>query len=116
MSEQKTTRRKTVQAIKIGATWTPGPAALAELAPFMFGMTSPLNVRGGRLTINAAIAIDMSDPSQAAQVASRVQELRRELEAKGTVHSFITQAGAVPADAVEHLPMQPPQQEEEEAA
>lgn len=115
MSEQKTTRRKTVQAIKISATWTPSEMGARALRSAVFGDASPLHVRGGRLTINAAIAIDMTDPSQAAQVASRVQELRRELEAKGTVHSFITQAGAVPVDAVEHLPMHPPQQDEEAA-
>ncbi len=116
MSEEKTTRRKTVQAIKIGAMWTPGPAALAELGPFMFGAKSPLHVRGGRLTINAAVAIDMTDPSQAARVAARVQELKRELEATGTIHSFSTQAGAVPADAVEHLPEEQPEAEAQDEA
>lgn len=56
------------------------------------------------MTINAAIAIDMTDPAQAGRVAARVSELRKELEATGTVHSFTTQAGSVPAGEAEQLP------------
>lgn len=104
MTEEKTTRRKTTQAIKISATWTPSEQAASGMNVELFGRASPLHIRGGRLTINAAIAIDMSDPSQAARVATRVQELKRELEAIGTIHTFSTQAGSVPFDAVEYLP------------
>lgn len=116
MSEEKTTRRKTVQAIKVSATWTPSDMGARVIRSGIFGDKSPLHVRGGRLTINAAIAIDMTDPSQAARVAARVQELKRELEAIGTLHSFSTQAGAVPADAVEHLPAVATEEEREEQA
>lgn len=108
--------RKTEQAIKISASWTPDEQAAAGLSAELFGVASPLHIRGGRLTINAAIAIDMTDPSQAARVAARVQELKRELEAIGTLHSFSTQAGAVPADAVEHLPEPEGEEDEHEAA
>ena len=97
-------RRKTEQAIKISASWTPGEDAALGMARMEFGKESPLRIRGGRLTINAAIAIDMTDPAQAARVAARVAELRKELEAIGTVHSFSTVAGAVPAGEAEQLP------------
>lgn len=97
-------RRKTEQAIKISASWTPSEMAGRAIRSAVFGSATPLTVRGGRLTINAAIAIDMTDPAQAARVAARVAELRKELEAVGTVHSFTTVAGAVPAGEAEQLP------------
>ncbi len=97
-------RRKTEQAIKIAASWTPHDDTGAVIAAHVFGANSPLRIRGGRITINAAIAIDMTDPAQAARVAARVSELRKELEATGNVHSFATQAGSVPAGTAERLP------------
>lgn len=101
MAEQ---RRKNEQAIKISASWTPDERVAGLLGLTAFGPASPLRIRGGRLTINAAVAIDMTDPAQAALVAARIAELRNELEATGTVHSFTTQAGAVPAGTAERLP------------
>ncbi len=97
-------RRKTEQAIKISASWTPDANRAGLMSHTAFGVRSPLRIRGGRLTINAAIAIDMTDPAQAARVAARVAELRKELEAVGTVHSFTTVAGSVPAGEAEQLP------------
>ena len=97
-------RRKTEQAIKIGASWTPNADYALAMNAKAFGKNSPLRIRGGRLSINAAIAIDMTDPAKAARVAARVTELRKELEATGTVHSFTTQAGAVPVGEAEQLP------------
>ncbi len=97
-------RRKTEQAVKISASWTPSEMAGRAIRSAVFGGASPLFVRGGRMTINAAIALDMTDPAQAARVAARVQELRKELEATGTVHSFTTQAGSVQAGTAERLP------------
>ena len=106
MSKEETAapRRKTEQAIKISASWTPTPGQADTIARRVFGDRSPLVIRGGRLSISAAIAIDMTDPAKAARVAARVAELRKELEATGTVHSFTTQAGAVPVGEAEQLP------------
>lgn len=104
---EKTTpapRRKTQQAMKVSASWTPSAAHAAPMMGEVFGAATPLRAVGGRLTINAAIALDMTDPSQAARVAARVQELRKELEASGTVHSFVVAAGAVPVGEAEVLP------------
>ncbi len=96
--------RKTEQAIKISATWTPDERTAGSMAEMCFGTMSPLMIRGGRLTINAAIAIDMTDPMQAARAAARVAELRQELSAIGELHTFSTQAGSVPAGTAERLP------------
>ena len=106
MTEQTSApaRRKTTQAIKVSASWTPSENAALNFNASAFGKASPLRIRGGRLTINAAIAIDMTDPAQAARVAARVAELRKELEATGTVHSFTAVAGAVPVGEAEKLP------------
>lgn len=105
MTEPTPARRKTEQAIKISASWTPGDIAARMIRGGIFGGSSPLTVRGGRLTINAAIAIDMTDPAQAVRAAERVAELRRELEVIGTVHSFTATAGAVPLGEAERLPV-----------
>jgi hypothetical protein len=96
--------RKTEQAIKISATWTPDEHMAERLGATAFGERSPLRLRGGCLTINAAILLDLTDPAQAARVAMRVVELRRELEDCGTVHTFTTQAGAVPLGMAEYIP------------
>ena len=107
--------RKTTQAVKVAATWTPDERVAGLLGRTAFGAASPLRVRGGRLTINAAIAIDMADVGSAIRVSQRVSELRRELEATGTVHSFTTSAGAVPADRAEFLPAATPEVDGEAA-
>ena len=97
-------RRKTEQAFKVSASWTPGDNAATAIARQFFGKASPLRIRGGRMTINAAVALDMTDPAQAARAAARVAELRNELEATGTIHSFTTIMGAVPVGEAEKLP------------
>lgn len=106
MTDQTTapTRRKTEQAIKISASWTPNEIVARNMSRTEWGKNSPLRIRGGRMTINAAIVLDMTDPANAARVAERVVELRKELEASGTVHSFVTAAGSVPAGEAERLP------------
>ncbi len=95
--------RKTVQATKISASWTPSDSTAAAMEAEAFG-ASKLSICGGRLHVTAAIAIDMADPDQAARVAARVKELRAQLEDLGKVHSFIVRTGAVPRDEVEFLP------------
>ena len=96
--------RKTEQAIKISASWTPDERTSGVISECIFGTKSPLTIRGGRMTINAAILTDHADPAHAVRVAARIAELRKELEATGTVHSFTTMAGAVPAGSAERLP------------
>lgn len=98
------TTRKTTQALKISASWTPKADAGVALARHIFGANTPLRFDGGRVMVKAAIKLDLSDPRMAQPVADRAAELRRELEAMGTVHSFTTQAGAVPTELVEVLP------------
>jgi hypothetical protein len=98
------TGRKTEQAIKISASWTPNEETAKAMRKVVFGKNSPLHIRGGQLTLNAAIAIDMTDPAQAGRVAERVLELKKELLATGTLHRFSTQAGSVAAGTAEKLP------------
>ena len=98
--------KKTETAWKVSASWTPGADASAIMARWAFGEASPMKIMGGRITINAAILLDITDPDQAARAAARVKELRAELDATGTVHRFTAAAGAVPAGAAERLPVQ----------
>lgn len=98
------TARKTTQALKISASWTPNTEAGINLARALFGAKTPFRFEGGRQMVRAAIKLDLADPMAAKPVAERAAELRAELEATGTVHSFTTQAGAVPTELVEVLP------------
>lgn len=106
MTDQTTApiRRKTEQAIKISASWTPTGETAAKMAAQVFGDKTPLAFIGGRLSVNAHIAADMADPASMVRVSERVAELKQELASTGILHSFITQAGAVPAGKAERLP------------
>jgi hypothetical protein len=98
------TRRKTEQAIKISASVTLGAGPADFASAHVFGDKSPLRIRGGRLTINAAIAIGDGKGDKVIRAYARADELERELAAIGTVHSFIRQPGAVPLGEAEQLP------------
>jgi hypothetical protein len=97
-------RRKTEQAVKIAATITPNAETAKRIGAAIFGEKSPLFVRGGRLTINAAIGLDLTKPGSAQRAQDRVLELQNELAAIATVHTFTTQAGPVPDGQAEVLP------------
>ena len=97
-------RRKTEQAIKVSASWTPSERVAGLIGREAFGPASPLRIRGGRLTLNAAIAIGDGKGDRVIRAYARAEELQRELEAIGTVHSFTTTPGAVPAGEAEQLP------------
>jgi hypothetical protein len=100
-------RRKTEQSIKISASWTPDGACADMMKDNAFGPASPLRIRGGRLTLNAAIAIGDGKGDKVIRAYARADELERELAAIGTVHSFNRQPGAVPAGEAEQLPEEP---------
>lgn len=99
--------RKTIQALKISASWTPNEAEGINLSRHLFGAATPFRFDGGRILVKAAIKLDLSDPINATHVAARAAELRAELAAHGTIHSFTTQAGAAPIEMVETLPANP---------
>lgn len=108
MTDQTTApRRKTEQAIKISASWTPSVSAAFDMSVKGFGVKSPLRIRGGRLTINAAIAIGDGKGDKVIRAYARADELEAELAAIGTVHSFNRQPGSVPAGEAEQLPEVP---------
>lgn len=97
---------KTVQALKISASWTPTPAIAAKMIAAALGKSDAKGVtfHGGRLSVKHAIKIDFSDPTQATRVSGRVAEIKAALEGNGQVHGFITTAGAVPVEEAETLP------------
>lgn len=91
------TDQRTVQAIKIGVSFTPNVmdqnAARAAL-----GIPHPLYIRGGRMTLNAAIQIDGNDPDSVTAAAHMVKRIQTALAEAGTIHKLTTQFGRVPAD------------------
>ncbi len=98
---------KTVQALKIAASWTPDPAAAAAMIDAVFhDKTKAFGVRlaGGRMSIKHAIRTDFADPDQATRVIQRVAQIKDELRKAGTLHDFKTTAGAVPVGEAEVLP------------
>lgn len=103
-TQRRGPRRRSEQAVKISATITPKPDTARKIGEAIFGAASPLFVRGGRLTINAAVAFDLTKPGSAARAEARVLELKTELDAVAEIHSFTTAAGAVQAGSAEVLP------------
>lgn len=93
--------KRTEQALKVSASWTPDEETAEHIMAGVFGERTPLTLRGGRLTINAAVACDFAVAGQAASAEKRVQELRKELEARGKLHGFSVAAGAVPVGEAE---------------
>lgn len=101
------TTRKTTQAIKVSATWTPHAEEAERMARSAFGEMGAgtgLRFDGGRLLVRYAVATKMTDPEHTVRVAERIKEISEALERTGTVHTFTTQAGAVLSELVDHLP------------
>lgn len=109
---------KTVQAMKVSATWTPGVASADAMAEAAFRLTDAHGVRleGGRIGVKMAIIIDMADPAHVVRVAERIAKVKAHLERAGRIHSFITSMGAVPVEEVMMLTEDPETTNKAEAA
>jgi len=105
---------KTVQSLKIAASWTPSQATADAMmtAGFTDSLASGVRFAGGRLALRHAIKIDFADPAQAARVSDRVAEIKEALGYSGTLHGFTTTAGAVPVGQAEDL--DPPEKDKAE--
>lgn len=113
------TTRKTTQAIKVSATWTPHAEQAEQMARSAFGELGAgtgLRFEGGRILVRYAVATKMTDPEHTVRVAARIKEISDALERTGTVHTFTTQAGAVASELVDHLPEPVAADAEQEAA
>ena len=99
------TDRKTVQALKLSASWTPTQPPDQTLARQAFAVPAPLRFEGGRHRMVAAFRIDTRDPQSVLRASTLAQEIRDELAGTGTLHSFITEVGRAPTDSVTDLPM-----------
>lgn len=105
---------KTVQALKITASWTPNESAAASMMKALKAADlEGARIGGGRLAIKHAIATDYADPAHANRVSKRLFAIKQALGATGTLHSFNVVAGAVPADEAEVLPDPEPEPEAE---
>lgn len=93
---------KTVQAMKVSATWTPDETMAGIMAGAAFDGTNGdgLRFEGGRIGVKIAIVIDMADPAHVVRVSERIAEVKAHLEKTGRLHSFITSMGAVPVEDV----------------
>ena len=101
------TTKKTTQAIKVSATWTPHAEEAERMARSAFGELGAgdgLRFEGGRLLVRYAVATKMTDPEHIVRVAERIKQISDAIERTGTVHTFTTQAGAVLSELVDHLP------------
>jgi hypothetical protein len=105
---------KTVQAMKVSATWTPGSWVADAMAQAAFRKTDGdgLRFEGGRIGVKLAIVIDMADPAHVVRVAEHIAKVKARLEATGRLHSFITSMGAVPVEAAMILTDEPTNQAE----
>lgn len=111
---------KTVQALKILASWTPNAEIAAGMMTASFNETDAGRVRfsSGRMVLKHAIKIDFSDPANAGKVSERVSQIKAALAERGELHDFRTTAGAVPASDAEELELQaaPPADKPDDSA
>lgn len=104
---------KTVQAMKISATWTPQYSKAVFMAQAAFRDTDGdgLRFEGGRIGVKIAIVIDMADPAQVVRVSERIAKIKDHLEYTGKLHSFNASMGAVPVEEALILTEQKPEAE-----
>ncbi len=96
--------KKTQQALKIIASWTPHEIPAREMLDAIDDLKEmPLTIGSGRLSIHASVSCDFTVPGAAEKASARVQEIKAALESTGTVHSFSATAGAVPVGTSEQL-------------
>jgi hypothetical protein len=96
--------KKTQQALKIIASWTPNKLVAEGMLVTQGNLADlPIHIGSGRLSIHAAVACDFTVPGAAEKASARVQEIKAALESTGTVHSFSATAGAVPVGTAEQV-------------
>lgn len=96
------TDKKTVQATKVSASWTPLPPA-SEAMVEVLRLPVGTSIAGGRIRITMALAADHSSTERVMENARYLEVLKTDLEARGTIHSWTVSAGAVPKDEVYDL-------------
>ena len=98
--------KKTGDALKLSASWTPDHMAADVIVAKVFGDRSPLTITSGRIQISAAIGCSLADPASIARASERANELVKELAANGIVHGHTVSAGRAPVDLIETLPVE----------
>jgi hypothetical protein len=90
-------RRKTVQALKVLASWTPTDATALVMTTGVFAETPAWGVRfsSGRLSLRAAFLARYEDAEYTARVSAAIASLKAELGERGILHDFTIVAGAV---------------------
>jgi hypothetical protein len=88
---------KTVQAMKISASWTPRSDAARQMTEAAFGSAAAagMKIHGGRLALRHAIKSDFTNPAFADRFSKRVAQITEHLESAGELHSITITAGAV---------------------
>lgn len=100
MTDTTKDARKTGQALKISATWTPSEAVNDPKARAAFGIPSPLRFEGGRMRVVCAIGLDTRVPATVLAASERAAQIEKALAAAGTIHTFSTEVGRVPLDQI----------------
>ena len=97
--------KKTTQAQKISASWSPNPTAATAMvvAALKGSKAAGMIFSSGRLTLKHAVAINYADPANVQRVSERIAEIKATLSAHGELHGFNVTAGAAPVGEVEVL-------------
>lgn len=96
---------KTVQSLKISASWTPNAATSALMMDAIGNADlDGAKIGGGRIAIKHAIVADHGNPDHSIRVNRRIFAIKTALAATGELHSFNVIAGSVPASEAEVLP------------
>lgn len=95
--------KKTVQAMKATATWTPRDSLSGAIIAACGMLPSDIRIAGGRLRLTAAVLAQHDNMERVAANAEWLAGLKAGLEEVGTIHTWSVTAGAVAKDEVVDL-------------
>ncbi|SHE77938.1 hypothetical protein SAMN05444339_10239 [Loktanella atrilutea] len=87
--------KKTAQAMKLAATWTPNETLAASIAKSMM-LSHGATIAGGKLRIELALFAEHDNVDRVQANAAALNELRANLAFGGTIHAWHITAGAAP--------------------
>ena len=87
--------KKTIQAQKVSATWTPNNVAARAMEKGLDQFPVGAKIIGGRVRFAAALVARYEDAELMAKNADWFKRLRADMDETGVVHTFEITAGAV---------------------
>ena len=92
--------KKTIQAQKVSATWTPNAASARAIEGALEQFPAGVRIAGGKIRFAAALVAKYDDAALMQKNADWMARLKSDLSETGELHSWDVTAGAVPKGEV----------------